>query len=130
MRRLTPKQRIFCKAYLANGYNATQAALTAEYSKKYADRIGSQQLAKPQVKRFLKCRMAQVEKKLDITFEKKALLLWKAAQRSYGPSDEDVEKLKAGEDIKFFFKFEPASLVSSIAELNRMQGHHSAEKKQ
>lgn len=33
-KKLTLKQTIFCKAYLANGYNGTQAAITAGYPKK------------------------------------------------------------------------------------------------
>lgn len=34
MKKLTPKQRIFCNEYLSNGYNGTQAAVKAGYKKK------------------------------------------------------------------------------------------------
>lgn len=125
---LTPKQRVFCKEYLANGYNARQAALAAGYSANCACQAVTKLFASPSVKKFLKKRMNQVEKKLDITFEKKAALLWAAAQRCFGPSEDDVGKMKLGEPIKAFFEFQPQALVSSIAELNKMQGHHAPQK--
>ena len=46
---LTPKQEAFCQAYMANGMNATQAAIAAGYSKKTAQIIGSENLSKPLV---------------------------------------------------------------------------------
>lgn len=128
MNKLTPKQRLFCKTYLANGFNATQAAIAAGFSEKNADKIGSQVLGKTRVKEFLHKRMAEVEKKLDITFEQKMELLWKTAQRCYGPSDEDIKNNSMGHRVEIPFEFQPSSLVSTIAELNKMQGHHAPQK--
>lgn len=48
-KKLTPKQRIFLNTYLTNGFNATQAAITAGYSKKTAYSIGSENLKKPEI---------------------------------------------------------------------------------
>lgn len=47
---LTAKQRAFVLAYLSNGFNATQAAITAGYSEKTAYSIGSENLKKPEIK--------------------------------------------------------------------------------
>jgi len=45
---MTIKQRLFCEAYLQNGFNATQAAITAGYSKKTAGSTGPENLEKPE----------------------------------------------------------------------------------
>jgi phage terminase small subunit len=113
---LTIKQRLFCKAYLANGYNATQAAITAGYSENCARQIGAELLSKPYIRAFIDQTMEKIEKKLDITFETKAELLWKCALRCSGDTE--------------FTDFIPTSLISAVAELNKMQGHHAAEKKE
>ena len=49
-RPLTPKEAAFCIHYTTNGYNATQAAISAGYSIKTANRIGSQNLSKLVIK--------------------------------------------------------------------------------
>lgn len=48
--KLTAKQQAFINAYLANGFNATQAAIEAGYSEKTAYSIGSENLRKPEIK--------------------------------------------------------------------------------
>jgi len=48
MKKLTAKQQIFVNEYLID-LNATQAAIRAGYSKKTAQRIGSENLSKPLV---------------------------------------------------------------------------------
>jgi phage terminase small subunit len=53
MQRLTDKQRRFCLEYLANGHNATQAAVAAGYSKKAAHIAGCRQLKRAGVMAFL-----------------------------------------------------------------------------
>ena len=45
LKALTPKQELFVAEYLANGFNATQAAIAAGYAKKNADTQGSRLLA-------------------------------------------------------------------------------------
>ena len=47
-KKLTKKQQKFCK-YIANGYNATQAALKAGYSPKSARKIASENRTKPDI---------------------------------------------------------------------------------
>jgi phage terminase small subunit len=51
--KLTAKQREFVNAYISNGFNATQAALSAGYSEKTAYKIGSENLRKPQIKQAI-----------------------------------------------------------------------------
>ena len=47
--KLTIKQEKFCYEYLANGFNATKAALAAGYSKKTAHATGWENLRKPEI---------------------------------------------------------------------------------
>jgi len=47
--KLTNKQKQFIKYYLSNGFNATQAAISAGHSKKTAKEIGCENLTKPNI---------------------------------------------------------------------------------
>lgn len=57
---LSPKQAIFCNEYLTNGFNATQAALKAGYSKKTAYASGIEALKKPQILAYINARINSV----------------------------------------------------------------------
>jgi phage terminase small subunit len=65
---LSPKQNAFVAAYLVS-LNASQAAVEAGYSPRTAEKIGSENLRKPEVKRAideaLKRRAERVEVKAD-----------------------------------------------------------------
>ena len=54
---MTGKQRAFVEAYLANGFNATKAAITAGYSAKTARSIGSENLTKPNISAMIEQRL-------------------------------------------------------------------------
>lgn len=56
---LTMKQRLFAQAYVDNGGNGTQAAITAGYSEDYADRRGSENVRKSEV-------MAEIRRRYDL----------------------------------------------------------------
>lgn len=58
MPKLTDKQKRFCEEYLID-LNATQAAIRAGYSKKTANRIGTENLSKPVIKAYIEQRMAE-----------------------------------------------------------------------
>ena len=60
---MTDKQKIFCDEYLVD-LNATQAAIRAGYSKKTANRIGTENLSKPVIKEYIAARMAEKQAKL------------------------------------------------------------------
>jgi len=52
-KQLTTKQQLFCSTYLANGFNATQAAITAGYSEDTARQIGNDNLSKVYIRDYL-----------------------------------------------------------------------------
>ena len=60
---LREKQKRFCDEYLID-LNATQAAIRAGYSGKNARNIASENLAKPNIKKYIEDRMAQKATKL------------------------------------------------------------------
>ena len=63
MAKLTAKQQRFCDEYLID-LNATQAAIRAGYSEKNARNIASENLAKPNISKYIADRMAEKEKSL------------------------------------------------------------------
>ncbi len=83
MDNLTDKQRLFIQSYLANGFNATRAALEAGYSTQTAYAIASENLKKPEIRAaidaeidFILANKKELTKKVvdkyaDIAFEKK-----------------------------------------------------------
>lgn len=60
MKKLTAKQKRFCDEYIIDA-NATQAAIRAGYSKKTAYAIGAENLRKPELKKYIKERMDEIE---------------------------------------------------------------------
>lgn len=58
---MTPKQQLFCDNYLIS-LNATQAAMDAGYSKKTAMKIGSENLQKLEIKKYIDERMNKMSK--------------------------------------------------------------------
>jgi phage terminase small subunit len=67
--KLTPKQKLFCKYYLIS-LNATDAAIKAGYSKKTANRIGTENLSKPVIREYLESQMKSKEQELDISVDR------------------------------------------------------------
>lgn len=67
--KLTPKQKRFIDEYLID-LNATQAAIRAGYSKKTAQRIGSENLSKPLLQAEIQKRRGKLQQKLEISQEK------------------------------------------------------------
>lgn len=63
---MTAKQKRFCDEYLVD-LNATQAAIRAGYSEKNANNIASENLAKPNIKKYISDRMAEKESELIAT---------------------------------------------------------------
>ena len=63
---LTDKQHRFCEEYLANGYNGTQAAISAGYSEDSARQLASDTLSKPYIQTYLEDRKAQIAARLEV----------------------------------------------------------------
>lgn len=57
---LTTKQRAFVEAYLSNGFNATQAAITAGYSQKTAYSQGARLLKNVEVRAQIEARLGEM----------------------------------------------------------------------
>lgn len=65
---MTPRQKKFCDEYLISG-NATDAAVKAGYSRKTAKQMGSENLAKPDIRAYIDEQLEQLhsEKIADAT---------------------------------------------------------------
>ena len=63
MAEMTEKQKRFCDEYLID-LNATQAAIRAGYSEKNARNIASENLAKPNIQKYIQDRMDDKESEL------------------------------------------------------------------
>lgn len=61
---LTKKQRRFCDEFIANGGNATQAAISAGYSRKTAGQIGDQNLKKLEIEKYIRERTEEADANL------------------------------------------------------------------
>lgn len=65
--KLTNKQQAFCREYVKNGYNGTQAAISAGYSKKTANEIAAQNLTKLSIKEKIEHHKSHLEELLNIS---------------------------------------------------------------
>jgi phage terminase small subunit len=65
--KLTPKQSLFVKYYLSNGYNGTKAALKAGYSKRCAPKIASENLLKDIIKEEIEEEKRKLGERTEIT---------------------------------------------------------------
>ncbi len=64
--KLTKKQEMFCRFYVSNGHNGTQAAIGAGYSENTARSTASENLTKPNIKAFVEKLEAPVLRKLGL----------------------------------------------------------------
>lgn len=64
--KLTKRQEHFCREYIVNGHNGTQAAIKAGYSKKTANQIATENLAKPYILEFIKSIQKPILEKYQI----------------------------------------------------------------
>lgn len=68
-KKLTHKQELFCREYVANGYNATQAAIKAGYSPKTAYSSGQRLLKHVEIKSALEKHSKMEQEKFNYTKE-------------------------------------------------------------
>lgn len=109
---LTTKQDAFVKAYLLNGGNATQAAISAGYSEKTAYSIGEENLRKPDIKKAIELHQKKQEKSFIWSKEKKLEVLQKIINTA---SSEDGEK----------GMINMPSAIAAIKEHNLMMGDNA-----
>ena len=93
--KLTTKMAMFCKEYLID-LNATQACIRAGYSVKTANRIGTENLSKPVIKKEIDRLKAIREKKVGLTAEKVLNDIERVRQKAEGSEQFNIS-LKASE---------------------------------
>lgn len=113
---LTKQQEIFALEYLANGFNTVQAAKKAGYSHNTCYHQAHKLLKNKFIRTFLDERLSKIEEKLEITFDKKLKKLWHIVDKCAPDDAVEAKEMQA------------TAATSAIAELNKMQGHYSAEK--
>jgi len=112
MMKLTKKQDAFVKAYLLNGFNATQAAIEAGYSEKTAKNIGSENLAKPAIQKAIEAHQKKANEKFAWSKQKKLEMLERVAlQCSHDSEDKGMLNAQA--------------VIAAIKEHNIMQGDNA-----
>jgi len=109
---LTPKQEAFVNEHIINGGNATQAAKVAGYkgNLKQLAVIGNENLIKPNIIKALESHREELKNKSVASFAQKQRRLWEVAEQA-----------------DMFDK--PSAIISAIAELNKMDGDHAAERR-
>ena len=65
--KLTEKQKSFCRHYISNGFNGTQACISAGYSENTAAVQGTENLIKPNIQHYISELLKPKLEKLDIT---------------------------------------------------------------
>jgi phage terminase small subunit len=109
---LHPQEYLFCKYYLANGFNKAQAMIAAGYSAKSAQSHGARLLRRKDIAKFIEKRMKEATQTLDENFERKVRTLWGIVERWEGQEPVEIP---------------PNAVINAIAELNKMQGHYLKE---
>jgi phage terminase small subunit len=99
MPKLTPKQNRFVLEYLANGMNATKAAISAGYSKRTAASIGEENLRKPEIAKRLSEKVGIVMAKLDFSVDRVMQEIARLAFFDVAKLFEDDGSLKRIKDI-------------------------------
>ncbi len=92
-RSLSPQRQLFVAHYLSNGNNATQAAISAGYASKHADRMGYQLLQSPHVAREIERKQNALQVQTDYSVSQ-----WLADVRS--ATDKAVREGKYGPAMK------------------------------
>jgi phage terminase small subunit len=121
----TSKQLAFVRFYVLNGRNATQAAISAGYSKKSACAIGLENLGKPLIIMMLEELELIMIQRYIMSFDKKRGLLGKIADTTSQIIEIEIEELGAdGKKTKMKTVQDPKAAIMAIGEDNKMAGHH------
>lgn len=95
---LTPKQKRFVEEYLVD-LNATQAAIRAKYSEKTAEKIGSENLKKPEVAAAIQAEMDKRSKRTNITADNVLKELMRIATADLSGAYDEQGRLKPIHEI-------------------------------
>lgn len=69
MAKMTAKQQAFCEFYISNGFNATQAAISAGYKENAAQQTASENLSKPVIAEYIAKFKEKASKRALVTVE-------------------------------------------------------------
>ncbi len=94
--KLTMKQARFCHEYMID-LNATQAAIRSGYSKRTAQRMGSENLSKPLISAEISRLQAEIGDKTSITIENTVNLIKDIVDRAF--ESEDHSNALKGSDM-------------------------------
>lgn len=112
------KQDAFVKAYLLNGGNATQAAISAGYSEKTAKTIGQQNLTKLDIKQAIEEHQQKTNESFIYSKEKKLKLLQSVMENAAEVCEEEGN-FNNGKMNNH------SAVISAIKEHNLMQGDNA-----
>jgi hypothetical protein len=118
---LTNKQKQFIAQYIANGFNAKQAAVTAGYSMNYLKAKGYDLMSHPEVARKIDEAYVKVHGThgtIELTWEWKLRKIARVINE-FIPDDESVKLNSAAVKVGLF----------AMAELNKMTGDYAPIKK-
>lgn len=110
---LRQRQKAFVQYYIANGFNATRAAISAGYSRKTAYSIGHENLSKPEIRSFMEQTMKEM---MD---EAGAGVKWRIEMLKLA-----VDKAVTGQTNKDGV-VDVDGVIKPIQELNKMQGTYA-----
>jgi len=116
-REITPREIKFCYSYLSNGGNGYKAAIDVGHSQASARGNSHKYLKSPAVKRFMSKQLQKIEDELGADFMWKIQKLKRAIELCMPDYEENHKNCNM------------TALISAINEMNRMQGHHAAEKR-
>ena len=130
-KKLNSRQIKFIDAYLCNGGNGTEAAITAGYKESGASVQAYKLLQLPEnrhVQQEIKRRQLELQAQTGATAEAIRTGLWKAfsiAEQSLQVTEYDEQ----GNQLGQYFNAKAAMSMSNIAaELNKMDGNHAVVK--
>lgn len=109
MKDLTPKQRRFCDEYLANGNNGYAAAVAAGYSPNSAKEIASENLTKPNIKKYISEKQEAITKRLGVTAER---VISEAARIAFGDIGQLFNEDGTLKDLEDMDAYDRASISS------------------
>ena len=112
---LTIRQTKFCQNYTLPPHNATQSAISAGYSPHIAKTIGHRLKTNPKIQEYLKSLQSDLESRMTISYEWKLNKL-KEIVEAFIENKENLISSKVN------------SAIQAISEMNKMQGHYSAER--
>jgi phage terminase small subunit len=109
MSKLSSKQKAFCEEYLID-LNAVQAAIRAGYSKKTARQIGSENLSKPDIAKYIV--ELQTERSLETKIDAAWVLM--SAKKVYDRCMQEEAVMDKFGDITGEYRFEHSGANTAL----------------